>query len=215
MENHPSENGVLHRHERAIEQTLADMNSVLLESDLIMTRLTVQDRRWQKGRKNGHTLNWRSLFKYHAQTPMSFAFVYRQMASPLSRAGFCLCRYLQAENVIELVALENFSLREAQHPLKGDMLRNCLQVLYLYGLNLQEQRLTPVPPPDILISHAINHRVLALYTRQAAFEVIPGTMTCKTSFNALKKYIQSLEKYGAKCDKVRINNEQKGSQNGK
>ncbi|HAT3680108.1 TPA: hypothetical protein I8552_000909 [Serratia marcescens] len=215
MENHPPENGVSHRHERAIEQTLADMNSVLLESDLFMTRLTVQDRRWQKDRKNGHTLNWRSLFKYHAQTPMSFPFVYRQMASPLSRAGFCLCRYLQAENVIELVALENFSLREAQHSLKGNMLRNCLQVLYLYGLNLQEQRLTPVPPPDILISHAINHRVLALYTRQAAFEVIPGTVTCKTSFNALKKYIPSLEKYGAKCDKVRINNEQKGSQNGK
>lgn len=113
MENHPPENGVSHRHERAIEQTLADMNSVLLESDLFMTRLTEQDRRWQKGRKNGHTLNWRSLFKYHAQTPMIFAFVYRQMASPLSRAGFCLCRYLQAENVIELVALENFSLREA------------------------------------------------------------------------------------------------------
>ncbi|HHK8174473.1 TPA: hypothetical protein ACQVJP_004595, partial [Serratia marcescens] len=174
MENHLSENGASHRHERAIEQTLADMNSVLLESDLFMTRLTVQDRRWQKGRKNGHTLNWRSLFKYRAQTPMSFAFVYRQMARPLSRAGFCLCRYLQAENVIELVALENFSLREAQHPLKGNMLCNCLQVLYLYGLNLQEQRLTPVPPPDILISHAINHRVLALYTRQAAFEVIPG-----------------------------------------
>lgn len=40
-------------------------------------------------------------------------------------------------------------------------------------------------------------------------------MTCKTSFNVLKKYIQSLEKYGAKCDKVRINSEQKGSQNGK
>ncbi|WP_253722883.1 hypothetical protein [Serratia sp. FDAARGOS_506] len=40
-------------------------------------------------------------------------------------------------------------------------------------------------------------------------------MTCETSFNALKKYIQSLEKYGAKCDEVRINNEQKGSQNGK
>lgn len=53
MENHPSENGVSHRHERAIEQTLADMNSVLLESDLFMTRLTVQDRRWQKAEKTG------------------------------------------------------------------------------------------------------------------------------------------------------------------
>ena len=215
MENHPSENGFSLRHERAIEQTLADMNSVLLESDLFMTRLTVQDRRWQKGRKNGHTLNWRSLFKYHAQMPISFAFVYRRITSPLSRAGFCLCRYLQAENVIELVALENFSLRETQHPLKGNMLRNCLQALYLYGLNLQEQGLTPASPPDMLISHAINHRVLALYTRQAAFEVIPGTMTCKTSFNALKKYIQSLEKYAAKCDKVRTNNERKGSENEK
>ncbi|MEL5501725.1 hypothetical protein [Serratia ureilytica] len=40
MENHPSENGFSLRHERAIEQTLADMNSVLLESDLFMTRLT-------------------------------------------------------------------------------------------------------------------------------------------------------------------------------
>ncbi|MTD05878.1 hypothetical protein GKN89_03915 [Serratia sp. YC16] len=215
MANYPSENGCSLLHERAIEQTLADMNSVLLESNLFMTRLTVQDRRWQKGRKNGHTLNWRSLFKYHVQMPMSFAFVYRQMASPLSRAGFCLCRYLQAENVIELVALENFSLRETQHPLKGNMLRNCLQALYLYGLNLQEQGLTPASPPDILISHAINHRVLALYTRQAAFEVIPGTMTCKTRFSALKNYIQSLEKYGTRCDKVRINNEQQGSQNGK
>ncbi|MDE1509335.1 hypothetical protein PWJ72_07685 [Serratia nevei] len=48
MENHLSENGASHRHERAIEQTLADMNSVLLESDLFMTRLTVQDRRRQK-----------------------------------------------------------------------------------------------------------------------------------------------------------------------
>lgn len=72
-----------------------------------------------------------------------------------------------------------FLLRETQHPLKGNMLRNCLQALYLYGLNLQEQGLTPASPPDMLISHAINHRVLALYTRQAAFEVIPGTMTCK------------------------------------
>lgn len=51
MENHPSENGFSLRHERAIEQTLADMNSVLLESDLFMTRLTVQDRRWQKAEK--------------------------------------------------------------------------------------------------------------------------------------------------------------------
>ncbi|EPA9116120.1 TPA: hypothetical protein ACXI4A_001779 [Serratia marcescens] len=57
MANHPSENGCSLLHERAIEQTLADMNSVLLESNLFMTRLTVQDRRWQKGRKNGHTLN--------------------------------------------------------------------------------------------------------------------------------------------------------------
>jgi len=96
MANHPSENGCSLLHERAIEQTLADMNSVLLESNLFMTRLTVQDRRWQKGRKNGHTLNWRSLFKYHVQMPMSFAFACavisrRRTLSNLSRWRISPC----------------------------------------------------------------------------------------------------------------------------
>ncbi|RJF55849.1 hypothetical protein D4100_09540 [Serratia inhibens] len=197
MGNNTPTDGEQNLHHQAVQQTLEDMNIVLVESGLFINLLTEQDRRWQKGRKNGHTLNWRSLLKFYDNAqlePGNFAFVFRWIAAPLTRAGFCLCYYHRLGNVIELVALESFAGREVKHPLSGKMLQHCLHALYFYGVNLRAQGLISETLPNILISNALNDRLLSFYTRQASFIVIPGTMNCKTDFIALRKNIRHLKK---------------------
>ncbi|CAI1799681.1 Uncharacterised protein [Serratia proteamaculans] len=192
--NSPTE-GVKNAYQRVVQQTLEDMNTVLVESGLFISQLAEQDRRWQKGRKNGHTLNWRSLLKFYDSTALktaSFVFVFRWIAAPLTRAGFCLCHYHRVDNIIELIALESFTGRAAKHPLNGKMLEYCLRTLYFYGVNLRTQELISTSLPDILISNVLNNRLLKLYTSQASFTVIPGTMNCITDFIALRKYIRHL-----------------------
>lgn len=217
MEANSPTDGVKNAYQRVVQQTLEDMNTVLLESGLFISQLGEQDRRWQKGRKNGHTLNWRSLLKFYDSTALkaaSFVFVFRWIAAPLTRAGFCLCHYHRVDNLIELVALESFTGRAAKHPLSGKMLEHCLRTLYFYGVNLRAQGLIPTSLPNILISNVLNNRLLELYTSQASFTVIPGTMNCITDFIALRKYIRHLKKFSVKSlrDKVCTNNVQKGEQ---
>ncbi|CAI0713658.1 MULTISPECIES: hypothetical protein [Serratia] len=197
MEANTPTDGGKDSHNRAVQQTIEDMNTVLAQSGLFISPLTEQDRRWQKGRKNGHSLNWRSLLKFYNSTalrPGSFAFVFRWITAPLTRVGFCLCYYHRVDNVIELVALESFTRRAAKHPLRGKMLQHCLHTLYFYGVNLHTQGLISTALPDILISNVLNNRLLELYTRQASFTVIPGTMNCKTDFLTLSKYIEDLKR---------------------
>ncbi|WP_261419630.1 hypothetical protein [Serratia quinivorans] len=194
--NTPTDGGK-NSHNRAVQQTIEDMNSVLAQSGLFISPLTEQDRRWQKGRKNGHTLNWRSLLKFYDSAvfkPGSFAFVFRWIAAPLTRAGFCLCYYHRVDNVIELVALERFTGYAAKHPLSGNMLQHCLHALYFYGVNLRGQDLISAALPNILISNVLNNHLLELYTRQASFTVIPGTMNCTTDFISLRKYLRRFKK---------------------
>lgn len=197
MEANTPTDGGKDSHNRAVQQTIEDMNTVLAQSGLFISPLTEQDRRWQKGRKNGHTLNWHSLLKFYDSAgfkPGSFAFVFRWTAAPLTRAGFCLCYYHRVDNVIELVALERFTGHAAKHPLSGNMLQHCLHTLYFYGVNLRGQDLTSAALPNILISNVLNNHLLELYTHQASFTVIPGTMNCKTDFHTLSKYIEDLKK---------------------
>ncbi|WP_256137920.1 hypothetical protein [Serratia quinivorans] len=197
MEANTPTDGGKDSHNRAVQQTIEDMNTVLAQSGLFISPLTEQDRRWQKGRKNGHTLNWRSLLKFYNSTalrPGSFAFVFRWIAAPLTRAGFCLCYYHRVDNVIELVALERFTGHAAKHPLSGNMLQHCLHALYFYGVNLRGQDLISAALPNILISNVLNNHLLELYTRQASFTVIPGTMNCTTDFNSLRKYLRRFKK---------------------
>lgn len=58
MEVNTPADGDQNAYHRAVQQTLEDMNTVLVQSGLFISLLTEQDRRWQKGRKNGHSLNW-------------------------------------------------------------------------------------------------------------------------------------------------------------
>ncbi|MBO1504196.1 hypothetical protein JKX24_20400 [Serratia proteamaculans] len=197
METSTPADGGQNSHNRAVQQTIEDMNIVLAQSGLFISRLTEQDRRWQKGKKNGHALNWRSLLKFYDSTALetgSFAFVFRWIAAPLTRVGFCLCYYHKVENVIELAALESFTRRADKHPLSGKMLQHCLHTLYFYGVNLRGQGLISTTLPDILISNVLNNRLLELYTRQASFTVIPGTMNCTTEFISLRKYLSRFKK---------------------
>lgn len=214
MEANSPTDGVKNAYQRAVQQTLEDMNTVLLESGLFISPLGEQDRRWQKGRKNGHSLNWRSLLKFYdsaALKPGSFVFVFRWIAAPLTRVGFCLCHFHRVDNVIELVALESFTKRATKHPLSGKMLQHCLHTLYFYGINLRGQGLISAALPNILISNVLNNRLLELYTSQASFTVIPGTMNCITDFLALSQYLQDLKKTQDRIlshDKVCTNNAQ-------
>jgi hypothetical protein len=164
-------------HQLVVQKTLSDINKMLAPTGLFITAITKMDRRWQHDRKNRYMLNWKSIFCFMERSNAIYqplALVFRWREFPLERAGFCLCGYHQENHTLELIALESFVRKNQEHPLTGNMLDTCLEVLYHYGENLVLYGISPDINMSVKISQALNDKLIQFYTSHASFKIIPG-----------------------------------------
>ncbi|MBD8452133.1 hypothetical protein [Serratia rubidaea] len=184
-------------HHEVIHQAMADMNTVLIASGLIITAVQRTDESWLHDNMHQLKLNWRHLMAHFDDRVMrhahqaGFDFAFKRRTTPTLPAGICLCVYDSHFNTLEITALENFVTDNVQHPLHGRMFKYVLYTLYFYALGLITHCGCDEKTLRIIVRQAINPHTLRYYLSHAGLRQIPGSMDCVTRFSTLEAYIEN------------------------